>query len=247
MTNQNSVEYSWAKSESLLARYISELSDAQIHIAQHVEIAKKKIEEARAANGSGDTHNAIKKLVEGGETIELAKRFIAVSGSALDEWKECRISIDRFDKLQADLRKTGHTFTASALGLSSLLLGQGGSSPVTLSDDGKFVVLTAIMFLTVGLFCYDWMLGRWLGAAVSRAEYIEKHELHFEITKAISTSVDRKNSWLVSFAIHATFWGTAFFLLKAAIGGAMWFFSGRGNFDCACPAIQRFTLKSTIL
>src|SRR6516225_8736097 len=52
------------------------------------------------------------------EAYEAAARVlkaavVAVTGqdsSVLDEWKECRLTIDRFDKILVDLRKVGFSF-----------------------------------------------------------------------------------------------------------------------------------------
>jgi hypothetical protein len=41
---------------------------------------------------------------------------------SLDEWKECRTTIDRCDKLLVDLRKTGFGFVTAVVALYSLLL-----------------------------------------------------------------------------------------------------------------------------
>src|SRR6516164_6023595 len=36
-------------------------------------------------------------------------------GSSIDEWKECRTTIDRFDKILVDLRKTGFGFITAVV------------------------------------------------------------------------------------------------------------------------------------
>lgn len=209
--------------EAQLEKRIADLATANASIDEQLTLAKTFLAEARDAARSNQHSEWANKLDEGGKAVDAAKRALSGPASPFDEWKECRAAIDRFDKLLADVKKTGYTLIAGGFGLSSLLLGEAGSGLVRISDEGKFAVLTGMVFLIVGLFCYDWMLGRWLGAAVARAEHLEKHHLDFKITSQISAAVSAGRSIWISLFVYSSFWLAAIFLLAAVAPPNWWF------------------------
>ena len=200
----------------LLKTQIEDLKQANQRFARHMANAEKCL--ADAITNNDDPAKATANIEEGTKALDAAKRSIGLPGAPLDEWKECRVTIDRFDKLLSEVRKTGYTFVAAVIGLASLFLGRGG--PITLADEAKFAILSAIMILSLALFCYDWMLGRWLKAAVDRAASIEAGQLKFELTRSISNAVGVTTSGLIALIIYGAFWGTALILLISATSGA---------------------------
>jgi ketosteroid isomerase-like protein len=103
--------------------------------------------------------------------------------NAVDEWKECRTSIDRFDKLIADVRKYGFTLitgllTAGAFAFAKL----DGAALTPALRVGASVVLMTLVF---GLFTVDRYLEMFLRAAVTRARQLEQ-SLALSLTQMIS-------------------------------------------------------------
>ncbi len=103
--------------------------------------------------------------------------------NALDEWKECRSSIDRFDKLIADVRKYGFTLitgllTAGAFAFAKL----DGAALTPAVRVGASVVLMTLVF---GLFTVDRYLRMFSRAAVTRARQLEQ-SLALNLTQMIS-------------------------------------------------------------
>lgn len=71
----------------------------------------------------------------------------------LDEWKECRATIGRFDGLLVDLRKTGFSFVTAIASGATFFFAVDKSSQVP--ESGKFAVFTIIMVLTLTLYVVD--------------------------------------------------------------------------------------------
>lgn len=89
----------------------------------------------------------------------------------VEEWKECRTTIGRFDTLLVDLRKYGFTLITGLLTASSFWFGiqkQGGTP--TVAEVGVALVLTV---LVVALFVIDRSYEVLLHAAVNRGKFLE--------------------------------------------------------------------------
>jgi hypothetical protein len=94
--------------------------------------------------------------------------FIGTVGSPIDEWKECRSTIDRFDKIHVDLRKTGFGFvTAIAAGAQFLFTDSN-------SFAAKAALLAMLILLIITLYWIDLAHQQWLEVAVERAKTIER-------------------------------------------------------------------------
>jgi hypothetical protein len=93
--------------------------DAAVAAANDLEAAKKgPAVDSAALQGkiAAATEKSAGALKSSAELIG-AVGFVGAVGSPIDEWKECRSTIDRFDKILVDLRKTGFGFvTAIAAG-----------------------------------------------------------------------------------------------------------------------------------
>ncbi len=116
----------------------------------------------------------------------------------LEEWKECRTSIDRFDRIIVDMRKFGFTFM-------TILFSAGGFLFATteLSRFAKLGIFFSLMVLIYGLFLIDRYHEIFLRAAVLRAIEIE-NALDFEITGTI------EHEWST---LKTATWGIKLYLL----------------------------------
>lgn len=104
-------------------------------------------------------------------------------GQALDEWKECRATVDRCDKLLVDLRKTGFGFVTAVVGASSFLFVADPSKGIP-ADQAKAALMCMLVLLIVVLYWIDLAHQTLLQAAVDRAGKLED-VLQFELTKEI--------------------------------------------------------------
>jgi hypothetical protein len=144
-----------------------------------------------------------------------------------DEWKECRTTIDRFDKILVDLRKTGMSVVTAVIGGAAFLLAHPRSitpavqqNPTmqqtqnvlppmqqTLADlpEVKVAVSLVIAALIVGLFTIDRVHASWLSAAVRRAVYLEENALGYKTTQDLSSAVRARQARALGFIIYFIF------------------------------------------
>jgi hypothetical protein len=120
---------------------------------------------------------------------------------ALDEWKECRSSIDRFDKLMVDVRKYGFTLITGLLAATAFAFVKlDGAPPVDVArvvpdaarafqDAARVGVSLVLMVLVFGLFTVDRYIEMFLRAAVTRARALEA-ALDLRLTYMISSAAD---------------------------------------------------------
>jgi hypothetical protein len=127
---------------------------------------------------------------------------------ALDEWKECRTSIDRFDKLIVDVRKYGFTLITGLLTASAFAFVKLDSVPVP--DAARVGVSLVLMVLVLGLFTVDRYLEILLRSAVTRARILEI-ALDFRLTHMISNVAEGAGT-----STWAT-WLYTFFMLSAIV------------------------------
>ena len=125
--------------------------------------------------------------------------------SLKDEWKECRATIDRFDKILVDLRKTGISFITAIIAGAAFLLTHPSLAPQSaqnalqntvppsLADvpTVKASIYIVIAALIIGLYLLDRVHQIWLRVAVDRATKIEQ-VLPISLTTEISKQV---RSW----------------------------------------------------
>ena len=120
--------------------------------------------------------------------LKLAAELVGAVGvagtitSPIDEWKECRVTIDRFDKILVDLRKTGFGFVTAIAAAAQFLFTDA------YSFDAKVALLALLVFLIITLYLIDLAHQEWLDVAVKRAELIENQRFSKAIflTSAIS-------------------------------------------------------------
>jgi hypothetical protein len=156
--------------------------------------------------------------------------------NALDEWKEARSVIARFDNNLHDLRKYGFTFVTALLAANGLL-SQGGTSVVP--DGVKAGILLATMGLIVTLKLLDTHYRHYQQAASIRGRILEDR-LNLDITNDISLLYRLGNWWMyvqllyygfvtLTFVLGlAIFWSDTLFitivLVAALVSGVLIFF-----------------------
>ncbi len=133
-------------------------------------------------------------------------------GDPKDEWKECRASIDRFDKLLVDLRKTGFGFLTTIVGGAAILLGTIGSPT---PGEFKFVAFVVVGLLIITLFALDCTHQIWLKAAVARATVLEA-SLSYEITREITKKF---------YGVEAVIIGVVLYLILFSATGVLFWVS----------------------
>jgi hypothetical protein len=185
---------------------------------EDINTALTNLSSATDAQLSQATASAISAAAAGiqaaANLLDAATPPAASTGKALDEWKECRATIDRCDKLLVDLRKTGFGFITAVVGASAYFLG-GNSEHAT--NVAKSSLLVILVVLIIVLYLVDLAHQTWLGVAVKRANELErKPELNFELTQKISEGYAASQAVvlgcvlysLVLFASCAIFWAS---------------------------------------
>ena len=103
-----------------------------------------------------------------------------------DEWKECRVSIDRFDKIVVDLRKYGFTLITGALTAQAVLLIRVDVT-ATVPQLARAAVGVILLLFIAALFLLDKYYYSLLRGAVRRAHELEEQfEPKIEITRRIA-------------------------------------------------------------
>lgn len=142
-------------------------------------------------------------------------------GKALDEWKECRSTIGRFDSILVDLRKTGFGFITTIIGISAYLFGsvaqQGGNTVPTADPLAKLAVYAAITLLILMLFMIDRAHNIWLRKAVERASDLEV-KLQYSLTKDLSGQISIGSARWIALSLYLLVIGIVGFFFWAVIG-----------------------------
>jgi len=123
---------------------------------------------------------------------------MASSDNTIEEWKEARSVLARFDENLHDLRKYGFSVLSAFLALDAL-------QKMTSIDAGaKFglIVVTMALILTMRLLDQDYQ--KLQGAASIRARILER-SLNFELTGTITHRYKRDKLYLFNFGIYCGF------------------------------------------
>jgi hypothetical protein len=127
---------------------------------------------------------------------------------SLDEWKECRSTIDRFDRLLVDVRKYGFTLLTGLLTAGAFAFVKLDTTPVP--DAARVGISLVLMVLVLGLFTVDRYIEMLLRAAVTRARTLET-ALGLRLTHMLSSVAES-----VGTATWAT-WLYTLFVLSAIV------------------------------
>jgi hypothetical protein len=125
----------------------------------------------------------------------------------LEEWKECRATIARFDKIIADLRKHGFILLAAILAAKAYL--SHDVSGTTAQLGARFGISLVTMLLIYALFVVDRYHEVMLRAALNHSMELEK-QLGMSLTSSVSeaarhSQVDRWGVRLYKLFIVVTF------------------------------------------
>jgi hypothetical protein len=163
------------------------------------EQAKAEAEQAladgvTAADASRFVLNADQSLIHA-RASSAALTSTPLLGEPKSEWEECRKTIDRFDKLLVDLRKTGLSIITVIIGGAGFLLaqpatGSGSGQTSTLANvpSVKLAIFIVIEILILSTYFIDRVHQIWLVAAVERAKSLETL-LGYKITGNLNSKV----------------------------------------------------------
>jgi hypothetical protein len=211
--------------------------------------AEAAVAAGRARVGTGNLEGAEAEVARAKSALAQAAVYTQGTGSELanlkDEWKECRSSIDRFDKALVDLRKTGFGFiTAIIAGAAFLLKPESAAAPAANTQAARAVpslvelplvrlsIFVVFVLLIIGVFLIDRAHQIWLGVAVRRAEYLEGL-LSFRITRNISGKFKGWEALLLAVLIYVGLIVMNGFVFLMS-------FEPSGKFDLSLSSSQRF-------
>jgi hypothetical protein len=164
------------------------------------ETARERADQARDAAAAGDVATA--------ETyMEAAKAALAQAvskttpgavaaglGDPKDEWKECRSTIDRFDKLLVDLRKTGFGVVTALVGAATFVFTQSSAST-------KVGILCMLILLIVTLYLIDRIHQVWLLETVQLASELEVR-LGYKLTQHLGSEFKGGDATVLGFLLY---------------------------------------------
>jgi hypothetical protein len=130
--------------------------------------------------------------------------LVALAGDKKDEWKECRATIDRFDKLLVDLRKTAFGLVTALVGAATFVFAQAapGGALLSIPLSVKIAVLAMLGLLIVSLYYIDRVHQAWLKVTVDRACVLETEHLGFELTNKIGQTFRGKDAYVLGIALY---------------------------------------------
>jgi hypothetical protein len=178
---------------------------------QAAQSARTATDQAKAAAAASNIREAEAKSKDAVEQLAVARGEAGQAfpglggGDPKDEWKECRASIDRFDKLLVDFRKTGFGFVTALVGAAALLLGTVNAPTPAHFKFWAFVVLEVLI---IALFIVDCSHQIFLSAAVKRAQELEA-DLNYKITRAISKKFGAFEAILLGVAVYLIMYAAA--------------------------------------
>jgi hypothetical protein len=141
-----------------------------------------------------------------------------------DEWKECRATIDRCDKLLVELRKTGFGLMTAIVTTAVFLMvrpGSSGTSVAEIPELARFAIFLTIILLALALYYLDHIHQNFLRAAVARATKLEE-EIKYEITKRISEAAPSFRTGFYGTLLYAIVIGASNFSFVVVQGWKGW-------------------------
>jgi len=203
---------------------------ARLAVARHtIDTAEIAAQASLAAVGNVMTATAANNIRDAETQCVVARSQLAAARSAAtqafagvaggdpkDEWKECRTSIDRFDKLIVDLRKTGFGFLTTVVGGAAILL---GTVATPTPGEFKFAAFVVVGLLIITLFALDCTHQIWLKAAVARARVLEA-SLSYEITSTITKKFHGVEAVLIGVVLYLILFGATSVLFWVSLENA---------------------------
>jgi hypothetical protein len=205
----------------LLEREIALAAQRQVQLGTTLTTARANLQNIRTAisevGASSDPEfqeKASAAIQHSGLALKSAAELIERTptvGETVDEWKECRATIDRCDKLLVDLRKTGFGFVIAIVSAAAFVF----SKPDNFADTAKGSLLCMLVLLIIMLYIVDLAHQTWLGVAVGRALDLEMGPLGFELTTKISKGFAASKAVILGCALYT--------ILLAATCAIFWF------------------------
>jgi hypothetical protein len=161
----------------------------------------KKLAETERDKANTKYERAHERL---GEAHELLGRLKFVSNAdPKDEWKECRASIARFDKLLVNLRRTGFIIVTVLIGAAAYLFQKADAAgALARSPDIKLTVTVSLLGLIAALYLIDSAHRKSLKAAADRAIELEEL-LGYRLTQEIKTVHSRVRAFFAGKLFYA--------------------------------------------
>lgn len=147
------------------------------------------------------------------ETLLPAGTPVSSLGSPLDEWKECRNTIDRCDKLLVDIRKTGFGFITAVVGAATFVF----SVTTHFANLAKSWLLCMLVVLIIVLYAIDLAHQTWLNQAVDRAKTLERGALQFQLTQNIAREFAASQSISLGVALYVLLLVSACLIFQVSI------------------------------
>jgi hypothetical protein len=179
-------------------QFATELHELVKRAADQTQVSSKSaVDRASDAISATDPKLAIDHTIQArgalSSAIQTATSLTSLvpTGDPKDEWKECRLTIDRLDKVLVELRKTGVGIITAILGAAAFLLntpGSGTNPPPAAPPEVKLSIFGIICLLIVAVFTADRFHQIWLGSAVKRAIELETR-LGYEISSRLKNRV----------------------------------------------------------
>lgn len=170
--------------------------DALTIVPARLVTARAAAQAANAAVGAADLVEAEDQC--SAARINLAAATGLVAGDPATEWKECRATIDRFDKLLVDLRKTGFGLVTTLVSVLAVLAHVTGND---VTPQMKLAVFGILGLLIIALFGVDRTHQAWLAAAVNRATELEVL-LNYKLTRRIEETFHGEDALVLGVALY---------------------------------------------
>ena len=175
--------------------------------AQNLQAAEASLEQSRekaAAIEHADPENRPRLLAEAakaaGEALKASYTAVEATyagtpnADSKDEWKEARATIDRFDKLLVDLRKTGFGIVTALVGAATYLFKDGHVGT-------RISILCMLVLLIITLYTIDRVHQVWLEITVEHARNLEQR-IGFGLTTLISERFEGRDAALLGFVLY---------------------------------------------
>ena len=122
-------------------------------------------------------------------------------GEPRAEWEECRRTIDRFDKLLVDIRKTAFGVITALFSALAFLFSLS-TATTSVKPSTKAAVFAVICLLIVSAYGVDRVHQIWLEVAVARAKFLEKR-LGFALSDEIGKRFSARLAGLIWVGLYS--------------------------------------------
>ncbi|MBR0830453.1 hypothetical protein JQ596_33595 [Bradyrhizobium manausense] len=200
------------RSADELGAKVTAAEQALIHL-ESAATALKTAPDAQLAPAIEQAMTLTTGIMKNIETLLPAGTPVSSLGSPLDEWKECRNTIDRCDKLLVDIRKTGFGFITAVVGAATFVF----SVTTHFANLAKSWLLCMLVVLIIMLYAIDLAHQTWLNQAVERAKTLERGPLQFQLTQNIAREFAASQSIGLGVALYVLLLASACIIFQVSI------------------------------